>query len=46
MEKNRVVIIAGGTGCGKTTQVPRFIFDDYVQRLRGAECNILITQVS
>jgi len=25
---NQVVLIAGETGCGKTTQVPQFILED------------------
>ncbi|KRY53233.1 putative ATP-dependent RNA helicase DHX30 [Trichinella britovi] len=44
LEHHQVVIIAGDTGCGKTTQIPQFIFDDYVTKFRGAECNIIVTQ--
>lgn len=25
---NRVIVISGKTGCGKSTQVPKFILDD------------------
>jgi ATP-dependent RNA helicase DHX29 len=28
LEKNRVLIISGDTGCGKTTQVPKFILEN------------------
>ncbi|CAD6184879.1 unnamed protein product [Caenorhabditis auriculariae] len=28
VRKNTVVIITGGTGCGKTTQVPQFLLED------------------
>ena len=28
LEENQVVIIAGDTGCGKSTQVPQFLLDD------------------
>ncbi|KFD65617.1 hypothetical protein M514_07620 [Trichuris suis] len=44
LEEHQVVVVAGDTGCGKTTQIPQFIFDDYVTQLRGAECNIVVTQ--
>ena len=27
IEKNRIIIISGNTGCGKSTQVPQYIFD-------------------
>ncbi|KAM9322928.1 ATP-dependent RNA helicase DHX30 [Pholidichthys leucotaenia] len=40
----RVVVIAGETGCGKTTRIPRFLLEDHVRDGRGAECNILVTQ--
>lgn len=41
---NRVVIIAGETGCGKTTQVPQFILDEAIEAGAGSECNIVVTQ--
>ncbi|XP_074599878.1 tudor domain containing 9 protein spindle E [Brevipalpus obovatus] len=39
---NRVVIIEGKTGCGKTTQVPQYIMDDCYGRERNF--NIVVTQ--
>ena len=30
---NRVLLITGETGCGKTTQLPQIILEDAVQRL-------------
>lgn len=44
VEKSRVVVIAGETGCGKTTRIPRFLLEEHVRGGRGAECNILVTQ--
>ncbi|XP_019592839.2 ATP-dependent RNA helicase A isoform X2 [Rhinolophus sinicus] len=44
ISNNSVVIIRGATGCGKTTQVPQFILDDFIQNDRAAECNIVVTQ--
>ncbi|PIK44367.1 putative ATP-dependent RNA helicase A [Apostichopus japonicus] len=44
IDRNPVVVIKGKTGCGKTTQVPQFILDDYIGRGRGAHCNIVVTQ--
>lgn len=44
VEKNRVVVIKGATGSGKTTRVPQFLLDHYIKQLRGAECNIAVTQ--
>ncbi|XP_073499414.1 ATP-dependent RNA helicase A isoform X2 [Phyllobates terribilis] len=41
---NSVVIIRGATGCGKTTQVPQYILDDFIQSDRAAQCNIVVTQ--
>lgn len=45
IQRNSVVVIRGETGSGKTTQVPQYILDSYIESGRGAECNIIITQV-
>ncbi|KAI8824273.1 P-loop containing nucleoside triphosphate hydrolase protein [Fimicolochytrium jonesii] len=44
LASHRVIVVEGETGCGKTTQVPQFILDDFITKRRGAECNILVTQ--
>uniref|UniRef100_A0AAQ5ZB70 RNA helicase n=1 Tax=Amphiprion ocellaris TaxID=80972 RepID=A0AAQ5ZB70_AMPOC len=44
VEKNPVVIIRGATGCGKTTQVPQYILDRFIQGGRASDCNIVVTQ--
>jgi len=41
---NRVTIVAGDTGCGKTTQVPQAWFDHEVAMGRGGECHCVVTQ--
>ncbi|XP_076002054.1 ATP-dependent DNA/RNA helicase DHX36 [Genypterus blacodes] len=41
---NRVLVVSGETGCGKTTQVPQFILDDYINRGEGSLCRIVCTQ--
>lgn len=35
-------IIHGGTGCGKTTQVPQYILDQHIRE--NKYCNIIVTQ--
>lgn len=42
--RHRVVVISGDTGCGKTTQVPQMVFDDFVDRGQGSVCSIIVTQ--
>ncbi|KAL3693235.1 hypothetical protein R1sor_006886 [Riccia sorocarpa] len=42
VENNQVVLIAGETGCGKTTQVPQYILNHMWQQ--GKPCRILCTQ--
>ncbi|KAE8595601.1 hypothetical protein XENTR_v10015808 [Xenopus tropicalis] len=44
IERHPVVVIAGDTGCGKTTRIPQFILEDAILRGQGADCNMLITQ--
>lgn len=44
VQSSRVVVIAGETGCGKTTRIPRFLLEESVTGGEGAECNILVTQ--
>ncbi|KAM5157065.1 ATP-dependent RNA helicase DHX30 [Mantella aurantiaca] len=44
IDGNPIVMIAGDTGCGKTTRIPRFILEDAILGRRGAACNILVTQ--
>lgn len=44
IQSSRVVVIAGETGCGKTTRIPRFLLEDRVRTGEGANCNILVTQ--
>ncbi|KAL0966191.1 hypothetical protein UPYG_G00292100 [Umbra pygmaea] len=44
VESSRVTVIAGETGCGKTTRIPRFLLEGCVRAGKGAECNILVTQ--
>jgi len=39
---HQVVLIAGETGCGKTTQVPQYILEDCWSR--GQPCKIMCTQ--
>lgn len=44
VENNRVTIIKGEPGCGKSTRVPNFIMKKWSQEKKGSECNIYITQ--
>lgn len=42
IDRNRVTLIHGSTGSGKTTQIPQYLMDLAVQR--GQPCKILCTQ--
>uniref|UniRef100_A0A8D2P3F0 ATP-dependent DNA/RNA helicase DHX36 n=1 Tax=Zosterops lateralis melanops TaxID=1220523 RepID=A0A8D2P3F0_ZOSLA len=44
INNNRVTVISGETGCGKTTQVTQFILDDHIERGCGSACRIVCTQ--
>ncbi|SCV74256.1 BQ2448_6688 [Microbotryum intermedium] len=44
VSSNRVVIVSGETGSGKTTQVPSFILDDAIAKGQAGSINIIVTQ--
>merc|ERR1719357_137770 len=45
LKKNQVVVISGMTGCGKSTQVPQFILDDWLCGDNKANhCSVVCTQ--
>ena len=44
IESNRVVIVSGATGSGKTTQVPSYILEELLSTSRGGTANIICTQ--
>lgn len=44
IKSNQITVIAGDTGCGKTTQVPQLILDDLILKGQGANTNIIVTQ--
>ncbi|KAK0198729.1 P-loop containing nucleoside triphosphate hydrolase protein [Armillaria mellea] len=44
LEDNRVVVVVGETGCGKTTQLPQFILDSLIDSNRGKTTSIVVTQ--
>ncbi|VDL97470.1 unnamed protein product [Schistocephalus solidus] len=44
IQNNQITLIKGETGCGKTTQVPQFILDSFIESGNGANCAVLVTQ--
>ncbi|XP_037042409.1 ATP-dependent DNA/RNA helicase DHX36 [Bradysia coprophila] len=44
VKRNQVLLVAGNTGCGKTTQVAQYILDDALMNMEGSKTKILCTQ--
>ena len=44
VQNNPVIIVRGATGCGKTTQIPQYILESYLESQQGAHCNVVVTQ--
>ncbi|POI25689.1 hypothetical protein CIB84_010561, partial [Bambusicola thoracicus] len=44
LKKHRVVVVAGETGSGKSTQVPHFLLEDLLMDEGTRKCNIVCTQ--
>ncbi|XP_067658403.1 ATP-dependent RNA helicase dhx29-like [Haliotis asinina] len=44
IKRENVVVIAGETGSGKSTQIPQFVLEESVMSGAGAQCHIVCTQ--
>lgn len=44
VKNSSVTVICGQTGCGKSTQVPQYLLEDYIDRGLGSLCNIICTE--
>ncbi|XP_060066798.1 ATP-dependent DNA/RNA helicase DHX36-like [Ylistrum balloti] len=44
LKSHQCLVIKGETGCGKTTQVPQYILDDFISQGKGSQCKVICTQ--
>ena len=44
IERNHICVITGESGCGKTTQIPQYILDHFLENKKGSLCRIVCTQ--
>lgn len=44
IQKSQVIVISGETGCGKSTQVPQFILDEWIANYNNQHLEIVCTQ--
>ena len=44
VNSNQFSVICGETGCGKSTQIPQFILEHYLQTNKASLCSIIVTQ--
>eukprot|EP00041_Stephanoeca_diplocostata_P007906 m.113547 g.113547 ORF g.113547 m.113547 type:complete len:1630 (+) comp17088_c0_seq1:99-4988(+) len=44
LQDHRVIVVSGGTGSGKTTQIPQYILDDAIRNNKGTQTNVIVTQ--
>lgn len=44
LKRNQVLLIAGSTGCGKTTQVAQYILDNALMNMEGSKTKVICTQ--
>ncbi|XP_066584729.1 ATP-dependent RNA helicase DHX30-like [Prorops nasuta] len=44
IQENQIILIRGDTACGKSTQVPQFLMEDFSKEGNATDCNILVSQ--
>ena len=44
LNTNQIIVVSGGTGTGKSTQIPQYILDDAISKGKGSDCRVLVTQ--